>query len=190
MPAQMLLDDHLAGILIHFDVDHDAGVSVVAFIGDAGDAAAGDYSGLGIVGIWRRTRFPFRGFGGGLEHSDQARVAQVAHAEFHGIGFDVRCHFIHETFMREGILQTRGRTQRAGPEGRQHVVDDHALAFHGSGALGDSVDVPHHVGRNSVAAIVVALRLLGGPGCEGRGLIADEHSRDHVAGSRRAGAVA
>ena len=39
-------DDHalyrdLSGVLIHFDLGDDAGVSVVAFIGDASDAAAG-----------------------------------------------------------------------------------------------------------------------------------------------------
>ena len=40
------LDGDLAGVLIDFDFDDHGGISVVAFVGDAGDAAAGGDAGL------------------------------------------------------------------------------------------------------------------------------------------------
>ncbi len=111
----------------------------------------------------------------------------MTQAEFDGIGFDVRGNLVHEAFVREGILQTRGRAQRAGPEGRDDVVREDALALDGAGAAAAVFDAAGDIRGNRVAAVVEAraAAMAGSAARNGSGSKPDEQSGDDVAGALR-----
>ena len=131
----------------------------------------------------RGTRVPIRRLRRRHHHVAQARIAQMAHAIFHRIGFDVRRQFVHEALVRERVLQARRRAQRAGPERRDDVVHEHAFALDRSGAFARAANVARHVRRHAVAVVVERRgRGRGRAGIERLWLKAGEKSGDHVPG--------
>ena len=109
----------------------------------------------------------------------------------HGVGLYVRRHFVDEAFVRERVLQPRRRPQRAGEEWRQHGVRQNALARDDARASRFAGHATSHVRRRGVAAVAeLARRLRRSSRRERRGLVADQHPRDDVAGRVVAGPAA
>ena len=77
----------------------------------------------------------------------------------HRIRFHVRGDFVHEAFLRERILQARGRAQRTGEERRRHGMRQHALASDGAGAVVLAADAARDIRGHRVAAVVEILRI-------------------------------
>ena len=73
-------------------------------------------------GLRRRPLLPGGRLGRGPNGCAEARVIQMLETVFDRVGFHVGGHFVHEAFMRERVLQSLGRTQRAGEERRQDAM--------------------------------------------------------------------
>ena len=97
---------------------------------------------LRLCGLGEGRASQFAALAAAFTTSIMRGIAQVAQPEFHRIGLGARRQFVHEGFVREGILQARGGAQRAGQERRHDVVHKGAFGFHRARAFGRAADVP------------------------------------------------
>src|ERR1700679_4073578 len=172
------MDDARRGVHVYFS--NQSRIAVLAFIGNTGEATPLERHAYSRMRC--RPRFPLGRSGCSFQHADQSRLLQVFQAELQWISGSLQAQLVHETFVRERVLDSQRRPQRPGKEWRPYRVGEHALATHQTSALALASDAPRHISRNGIAAVPKLTGGLRRSACLQRfSLVAQQHPGDHVA---------